>query len=181
MFYVKTLEHELVLEPIHFGPHFRETVTLLLKQQVEGRALATYGYVVNVFEVKQDQTRTGVIEHQTGNVPVTVRYQALLLRPFINEVLDAVVATCNNLGFFAYAGPLRIFVSQHNMPDDMAGGFDAEKLCWASEDGEVVIAAGCGVRLKIKGRTVEQGNITAIGTIKDNYLGLVDDGEGAEV
>jgi DNA-directed RNA polymerase II subunit RPB7 len=24
---------------------------------------------------------------------------------------------------------------------------------------------------------VEQGNITAIGTIKDNYLGLVDDGD----
>ena len=34
---------------------------------------------------------------------------------------------------------------------------------------------GWGVRLKIKGRTVEQGNITAIGTIKDNYLGLIDD------
>jgi DNA-directed RNA polymerase II subunit RPB7 len=25
---------------------------------------------------------------------------------------------------------------------------------------------------------VEQGNITAIGTIKDNYLGLIDDGSG---
>jgi DNA-directed RNA polymerase II subunit RPB7 len=32
--------------------------------------------------------------------------------------------------------------------------------------------------LKIKGRTVEQGNITAIGTIKDHYLGLIDDGSG---
>ena len=45
-------------------------------------------------------------------------------------------------------------------------------------DKEIIITAGCGVRLKIKGRTVEQGNITAIGTIKDNYLGLIDDGSG---
>jgi hypothetical protein len=27
---------------------------------------------------------------------------------------------------------------------------------------------------------VEQGNITSIGTIKDNYLGLIDDGENAD-
>jgi len=50
----------------------------------------------------------------------------------------------------------------------------------SSDDKEVVISSGCGVRLKIKGRTVEQNNITAIGTIKDNYLGLIDDGTGEE-
>ena len=66
------------------------------------------------------------------------------------------------------------------MPEDMFNGFDGEKDCWVSDDKEVIISAGSGVRLKIKGRTVEQGNITAIGTIKDNYLGLVDDGDGTE-
>jgi DNA-directed RNA polymerase II subunit RPB7 len=63
------------------------------------------------------------------------------------------------------------------MPEDMFNGFDGEKDAWISDDREVVIASGSGVRLKIKGRTVEQGNITAIGTIKDNYLGLIDDGD----
>ena len=57
-------------------------------------------------------------------------------------------------------------------------GFDGERDSWVSDDKEVVISSGCGVRLKIKGRTVERGNITAIGTIKDNYLGLIDDGSG---
>ena len=100
-----------------------------------------------------------------------------MLRPFINEVLDAVVSQCNPLGFFCFAGPLRIFVSKHSMPEDMEKGYDNEKDCWMSDDKEVVIASGSGVRLKIKGRTVEANNITAIGTIKDNYLGLIDDGE----
>jgi len=57
-------------------------------------------------------------------------------------------------------------------------GFDPSLEVWVSDDQEVEIKRGCGVRLKIKGRTVEQGNITAIGTIKDNYLGLIDDGSG---
>lgn len=177
MFYVKTLEHEILLEPSHFGPKLRATIVRLLKEQVEGLALATYGYVVNVIEVPEDQIKSGIIEYDTGSVAFHVKYTALLLRPFNNEVLDAVVSQCNALGFFAYAGPLRIFVSKHSMPEDLFNGFDPEKDCWVSDDQEVVISSGSGVRLKVKGRTVEQGNITAIGTIKDNYLGLVDDGE----
>jgi DNA-directed RNA polymerase II subunit RPB7 len=177
MFYVKTLEHEITLVPLHFGPKLRPTIVRLLKEQVEGLALANYGYVVNVIEVPDDQIKSGIIEFDTGNVVFSVPYTALLLRPFLNEVLDAVVSQCNPLGFFAFCGPLRIFVSKHSMPEDMFHGFDAEKDAWMSDDKEVVIASGSGVRLKIKGRTVEQGNITAIGTIKDNYLGLVDDGD----
>jgi DNA-directed RNA polymerase II subunit RPB7 len=180
MFYVKSLDHEIVLEPVHFGSKLRATLVRLLKEQVEGLALATYGYVVNVIEVPEDEIRSGIIEYDSGNVVFTVKYTALLLRPFINEVLDAVVSQCNPLGFFAFCGPLRIFVSKHSMPEDMFHGFDPEKDAWISDDKEVIIAAGSGVRLKLKGRTVETGNITAIATIKDNYLGLIDDGEGGQ-
>ena len=178
MFYVKNLEHEIELVPAHYGPKLRATIVRLLKDQVEGLALATYGYVVNVIDVPEDQIKSGIIEYDTGNVVFTVQYTALLLRPFIHEVLDAVVHQCTGLGFFAYCGPLRIFVSKHSMPEDLMNGFDGEKEAWISDDKEVVITTGSGVRLKIKGRTVEQGNIHAIGTIKDNYLGLIDDGEG---
>ena len=170
MFYVKSLEHEIVLTPVHFGSKLRTTLVKLLKEQVEGLALATYGYVVNVIEVPEDEIKSGIIEYDSGNVVFTVKYTALLLRPFINEVLDAVVGQCNQLGFFAFVGPLRIFVSKHSMPEDMFHGFDPEKDAWVSDDKEVVIAAGSGVRLKIKGRTVEQGNINAIATIKGKLL-----------
>jgi len=174
MFYVKTLEHEIELEPIHFGPKLKPTIVRLLKEDVEGLALANYGFVVNVIEVPEEKIKSNIIEYDTGNVIFTVKYTALLLRPFVNEVLDATVTQCNNLGFFAFVGPLRIFVSKHSMPEDMFNGYDAEKQAWISDDKEVEITNGCGVRLRIKGRTVEQGNIHAIGTIKDIYLGLID-------
>jgi len=174
MFYVKTLEHEIELEPIHFGPKLKSTIVRQLKEEVEGLALADYGYVINVIMVPEDSIRSGIIEYDTGNVVFYVQYQALLLRPFVNEVFDATVSQCNKLGFFAFVGPLRIFVSKHSMPEDMFHGFDAEKSAWVSDDKEVEISAGCGVRLRIKGRTVEAGNIHAIGTIKDIYLGLID-------
>ncbi len=179
MFYVKTLEHEIVLEPIHFGTKMKMILERLVKEEVEGLALANYGYVVHVISIPEHTIKFGVIEYDTGNVSCSVQYTALLLRPFMNEVVDAVVVQCNNIGFLAYVGPLRIFVSKHSMPEDMFNGFDGERDAWVSDDKEVVICAGCGVRLKIKGRTVEQGNISAIGTIKDDYLGLIDDGQEA--
>ena len=58
MFYVKKLEHEIVLEPIHFGPKLKQTIIRLLKDEVEGISLATYGYVVNVIEVPEDEIRS---------------------------------------------------------------------------------------------------------------------------
>ncbi len=36
MFYVTTLEHEIVLEPVYFGPKLRVTIVRLLKEEVEG-------------------------------------------------------------------------------------------------------------------------------------------------
>lgn len=154
MFFVKELTHEIELVPIHFGPKLRKTIIRLVKEQVEGLALANYGYVINVIEVPEDKIKSGIIEYDTGNVVFTVKYTALLLRPFINEVLDATVSQCNPLGFFAFVGPLRVFVSKHSMPEDMMDGFDGEKEAWISDDKEVVINSGCGVRLKIKGTHV---------------------------
>lgn len=64
----------------------------------------------------------------TGSVHVTVKYRVMLLRPFRNEVLDAIVTMASDeSGFFAAVGPLQIFVSRHNMPDDI--GFD-ESTGW---------------------------------------------------
>ena len=72
MFYVKTLEHEIELEPIHFGQKLRATIVRLLKEEVEGLALANYGFVVNVIEVPEDQIRSGIIEVKC--VPMSKTY-----------------------------------------------------------------------------------------------------------
>ncbi|KAL7578108.1 hypothetical protein ACA910_015039 [Epithemia clementina (nom. ined.)] len=103
--------------------------------------------------------------------------RALLLQPFFNEALSVVMGQCNQLGFFAFCCPLRIFVLKHSMPKEMFHGFDAKQEAFILDYKEVVIATGAWLQLKVKSRIVEQGNITAIATIKENYLGLADSGE----
>ncbi|GLT28270.1 hypothetical protein SLA2020_032140 [Shorea laevis] len=61
----------------------------------------------------------GLIRDGTGFVTFPVKYQCVVFRPFKGEILEAVVTMVNKMGFFAEAGPVQIFVSNHLIPDDM--------------------------------------------------------------
>ena len=122
----------------------------------------------------------GVIEYDTGAVVFSVQYEALLFRPVKNEVVDAVVTDVTQMGFFAFVGPLRVFVSSHQFPPDLNGteGGEFTGSAWVSGDGQIHLRDGCGVRVRIMGTVVEQGDVSCIGTIDQDFLGLVDNGEG---
>jgi len=55
----------------------------------------------------------------------------------------------------------------------MAEGHDADANLWRSEDGEVEIKNGCIVRMRVLGVMVNDNEITAVGSLKDDFLGLL--------
>eukprot|EP01031_Cornospumella_fuschlensis_P039182 gene39182-47674_t len=174
MFLIKRLVREVLLEPRFLGPNLNDHVKTKVTTELEGQCLGKHGYVISVLDIKDVDIQPGLIDYTTGSVLIRVHYSVILLRPFRNEVLDAVVSMASDQnGFFAKVGPLQIFVSRHSMPDDII--FDhAEGDCWKSEDEKVEIREGSIVRLKIIGLVVDAGSISAIGTIKENYLGLLE-------
>ena len=173
MFYLKVITKSLLLAPSHFGKDLKEIVKRQLMEEVEGTSLGNAGFVITVFKVLDENIRLDIIEYDTGFANVIVDYSAICFRPFRNEVMDAIVSNVTELGFFAEVGPLEVFVSRFNMPDDIAqNGYDAAGDMWVSDDKEVEIKAGCGVRLRIIGITVE-AELKAVGSIKDDFLGLV--------
>ncbi|CAI7854039.1 unnamed protein product, partial [Closterium sp. NIES-54] len=92
-------------------------------------------------------------------------------------ILEGVVTTVNKvpvaqhqqrrstgvkMGFFAEAGPVQIFVSNHLIPDDMSftpGDINS----YQTEDGTVKIQADSEVRLKIVGTRVDATEIVSPG------------------
>jgi DNA-directed RNA polymerase II subunit RPB7 len=155
MFFLKQLSRDLLLHPMHFGPKLHDIIRLRLIEEVEGTSMGKYGYVITVTEVRDEDIGKGVIQDNSGFVCFNIRYRAILFRPFKNQVLDAVVTVVNQLGFFADVGPLQVFVSRHAMPTDLNNGYDHENNAWISDDREVEIRKGCGVRLKIMGVSVD--------------------------
>ena len=83
----------------------------------------------------------------------------------------------NKFGFFAEAGPLQLFVSNALITDDMQ--FDSwEKIATWPKISRLGIQREASVRVRIVGMRIDANDIFCIGTIKDDYLGLIDFGSG---
>jgi len=171
MFFHITLEKTLSLQPKYFGPNLKSTLVHKLHSEVEGTCSGRYGFIITVTSV--EKVGMGKIEEGTGLVKFPVKFKAIVFRPFKGEVADAVVSQVNKMGFFAEIGPLQVFVSKHLIPADM--NFDAQSTapCFISEDGTVKIEKDSEVRLKIVGTRVDATEIFSIGSIKEDFLGLI--------
>lgn len=67
---------------------------------------------------------------------------------------------CVQMGFFAEAGPLQVFVSNHLLPE----GFEfntAHEPCYQTADGEQKVVPGSEVRLRIVGTRVDASDIVS--------------------
>lgn len=172
MFFLKSLKRDILLEPRMLGPNMVAEVKGKLVAELEGQCLGKHGYVVSIFSIEDKNILPGMIDNDTGSVHVTVKYGVILLRPFRNEIMDAVVTLASDEnGFFARVGPLQIFVSRHNMPDEIQ--FNPLTENWASDDREIEIVSGSLVRLRIIGLSFDAAGISAVGTINEAFLGQI--------
>ncbi|XP_023319602.1 DNA-directed RNA polymerase II subunit RPB7 [Eurytemora carolleeae] len=171
MFYHISLDHEIVLHPRYFGPQLMDTVKQKLFTEVEGTCSGKYGFVIAVTTI--DSVGAGLIQPGEGFVLYPVKYKAIVFRPFKGEVLDAVVTQVNKVGLFTEIGPLACFISRHSIPVDMTFDPNSNPACYKTADEDMVIQQDDEIRLKIVGTRVDASDIFAIGTLMDDYLGLV--------
>ncbi|KAI3894745.1 hypothetical protein MKX03_031567 [Papaver bracteatum] len=125
MFFHIVLERNMQLHPRHFGPNLRDKLVAKLMKDVEGTCSGRHGFVVAITGV--DNVGKGLIRDGTGFVTFPVKYQCVVFRPFKGEILEAAVTMVNKVSsffknplwvFFAEAGPVQIFVSNHvNIPN----------------------------------------------------------------
>merc|ERR1712232_304444 len=94
----------------------------------------------------------GKLQEGTGLVLIPMRYRAILIQNFKNEVVDCEVVEVNKLGFFGEIGPVRVFVSKSSLPegwkyseDPIHGGGPN----YVDENGLRSIQRGSAVRVRL--------------------------------
>ena len=110
MFFLHNLVRHVTLHPSYFGRNMRDLVTSKLLRDVEGTCAGNY-YIISILDTFD--ISDGHILPGSGLADFTVRYRAVVWRPFKGETVDAVVYSVNPQGFHAQAGPLRLFVHNH--------------------------------------------------------------------
>ena len=166
------MRKDILLEPMYLGPDMRKHCEQQVTEEVEGKCMGKYGYVIRAIGI--DEIAPGFIDNDNGSVSINILYSCIMLRPFKNEVLDTTIFNAaDDSGFFACVGPLEIYVHKYNMPEDMHFNHNTGDS-WVSEDGTIDIKDGSVVRLRIIGVSIDAGQMNAIGTIKDPYLGQLE-------
>ncbi|RDX60619.1 hypothetical protein CR513_61219 [Mucuna pruriens] len=144
------------LHPRYFGRNLRDNLVAELMKDVEGTCSGRHGFVVSVTGI--ENIGKGLIRVGTGFVTFPVKYQRGVFRPFKGEILEAVVTMVNKL-----------------IPDDVEFQTGDMPNYTTSDGSYVKIQKDSAVRLKIIGTRVDATEIFCIGTIKDDFLGVISD------
>ncbi|AWU77468.1 hypothetical protein CAS74_002180 [Pichia kudriavzevii] len=176
MFFIKDLTLTLTLHPSHFGPDMKTHLRHRLLQDVEGTCTGEHGYIVCVLDILNSTTTHGKVVPFDPCAHFNVQYKALVWKPIRGEVVDAQVSSVSPMGFFAHAGPLAVFISRHLMPTGFEHRPQHTPPAYVSTGGttgggNTVISVGVPIRVKIVGTRADVGSISAIGSIKEDYLG----------
>lgn len=169
MYYIISLEHEVLLHPRYFGPKLIETVKQKLFTEVEGTCTGKYGFVVAVTNI--ESIGSGVILSSRGFVQYPIKYKAIVYKPFKGEVVDGIVTNVNKVGIYTEVGPMTCFISRYSIAGDMEFDPESNPPCYKSAEEDTLIQQDQEIRLKIVGTRVEANDIFAIGTLHDDYLG----------
>ena len=97
VFFTRVLTRTIHVHPQHLGPQLERTVKEQLHKDVEGMTVDTSGFVVSVLSVTVKDLQKGQIDHLTGFVRYNISFNALVFRPFKNEVLIATVKAVSDV------------------------------------------------------------------------------------
>ncbi|KAK8181674.1 DNA-directed RNA polymerase II 19 kDa polypeptide [Phyllosticta capitalensis] len=167
MFFLHELERTITLHPSFLGPNVHEYIEERLKQDVEGIQIENY-FIICVMD-SQDKSE-GRVMPGTGYIEYNVHFKAIVWRPFKGEIMDGIVTAVHDSGFFVEIGPLNGFVVSSMIPSNIRYDGNATPPQWTN-NADQVIEKGTHVRVKVKGLRTEMGNMYAIATIKEDYLG----------
>lgn len=169
MYYLKALHHSLKLHPAFFTAHLKEHLKKRLLAEVEGSCSGRFGYIVSVLKITNiDKGKINL----SGQAEYHITYLAIVFKPFKGQVVEGIVNTTNKMGFFVDVGPLNVFISTHLIGDGFK--FNPNSNPPAFEDAEDSrIQKGTQVRLKLVGIKADVLQIFAIGSIKEDYLGII--------
>lgn len=109
MFFLHEMERVVVLHPSYFDKDTHKNVTEKVFRDAEGTINGTYYIVcvVSVIDISEPRVLPG-----SGFAEFTISFQAVVWRPFKDEVCDGLVSNVVPGGIFVDIGPLTAFVAK---------------------------------------------------------------------
>ncbi|KAI9220839.1 hypothetical protein BC828DRAFT_405441 [Blastocladiella britannica] len=171
MFFLKELHHVVELLPSLFTNAVEDQLRRRLLDEVEGLIDPRIGYIVAVVDVIS--IGAGVVLPAQGSAQYAIHYLAVVFKPFIGQVVDAVVTKISDPGVLTEVGPVEIFIAKALVPESFKYEPRGGSTCYEDKDANQRIEANSRVRLRIVNTMTTSDKINCIGTMRGDGLGLI--------
>jgi DNA-directed RNA polymerase subunit E' len=153
MYLLETREDIIRIPPNRLGEQFQDLAAELTRESFEGKVDVASGYTLIVRNV--DVLGEGRIVHGDGAVYQRVKFQALLYRPQLHEVVEGMVCEVMKFGAFVRFGPLDGLLHISQIMDDRID-VDLENQRFLGKDTKRELRIGDPVRARIVSLSVNE-------------------------
>ena len=160
-------DEAVVMPPSYLGPELQSILKAKLIEKVEGSCTEKYGYIVCVLKV--EEISTGKIMDTSGDVLFNIKYRAVVLKPFVNEVLDGVIEKVDKYGIIVSVGPILVFITNKNFHKEFE--YNESSNTYVSTQQNEKLAMDVEVRFRVLGTKFDSNKITGTGIMSEDYLG----------
>jgi DNA-directed RNA polymerase subunit E' len=168
MYYLKTIEDKVRVPPQLFASDLNDALLNILKEKFEGLILKDIGLVLLVSN--PEALSDGVVIPGDSGAYYTVRFDAVVFLPFVNEVYNGEVKELVEFGAFVSIGPLHglLHISQ----------ISKEKFSYDKKAKTLVAKAEKRSLKKGDAVIVKVSTVSLKSTVQDTKIGLTMRPEG---
>lgn len=162
-----TFDQAIVMPPSCLYRDLKNLLKAKLIEKVQGSVSEKYGYVICVISI--EEPASGKILDTSGDVLFNMKYKAVVMKPFVGEVVDGVVEKVEKYGVHVGVGPIRVFISNSQFPPDFE--YNETNNQYISRSKNDKLNLDTEIRFRILGIQYEGNEFHPTGTMNENYLG----------
>ena len=146
MYYRVKIEDTIRIPPNKFSQDLDAVVTDIVQKTFEGTMRKNHGIIVVADNIKP--VGHGIVIHGDGAMYQKVVFNALIFKPELQEVLDAIVCEIVEFGAFCHIGPLDALVHMSQIMNDYVE-VDAENEIITGKEKKFTLKTGDPVRARV--------------------------------
>ncbi len=146
MYYTMTLEDKVRVPPHRLGEALDAVILSVLQEQLEGSIAKEIGIFIAVTEVLN--IGEGELIPGDGAVYYDVRFEAVVLRLALQEVIEGEVVETTSFGAFISLGPIDAMLHVSQISDEYIN-YDEKNGRLICQDSKRYIAVGDGIRARV--------------------------------
>ena len=146
MYGMVRLEDTVRISPDKFSEDLDEVVTKIVQKTFEGSMKKDYGIIVVADNI--EPVGDGTVIHGDGAMYQKVAFDALVFKPELQEVLDAIVCEIVEFGAFCHIGPLDALIHMSQIMNDYVE-VDSENEVITGKEKKMKLQTGDPVRARV--------------------------------